>query len=198
MNDFLTAMEQRRSIYAIEKRSPIPDSRIEELIRRAVRHTPSAFNMQSSRAMLLLGREHDRFWRIAVEAVRAAAPADAFAAAEEKLRTFAAGYGTVLYFDDTAVTGRFAEQYALYRENFPVWAQQANGMLQFAVWTLLEQEGLGATLQHYNPLVDEEVRRTWELPSSWKLAAQMPFGTPAAQPEPKEFADIDGLFLVRQ
>ena len=30
-------------------------------------------------------------------------------------------------------------------------------MLQLVVWTALEAEGLGATLQHYNPLIDDEV-----------------------------------------
>lgn len=28
------------------------------------------------------------------------------------------------------------------RDNFPVWAEQANGMLQFAIWSLLAEQGL--------------------------------------------------------
>ena len=41
---------------------------------------------------------------------------------------------------------------------------------------------MGASLQHYNPLIDDEVRRVWNLSDDWKLIAQMPFGVPVAQP----------------
>lgn len=30
---------------------------------------------------------------------------------------------------------------------FPVWSQHQTGMLQYIVWTALEKEGLGASLQ---------------------------------------------------
>ena len=59
---------------------------------------------------------------------------------------------------------------------FPVWAGHSTGMLQFAVWTALEAEGLGANLQHYNPLVDAKVVEEWKVPATWKLSAQLVFG----------------------
>ncbi|WP_113860204.1 nitroreductase family protein [Bifidobacterium aemilianum] len=68
------------------------------------------------------------------------------------------------------------EQNPAYAENFPIWAQQANGMLQLSVWTALSEEGLGASIQHYNPLIDAEVRETFSIPESWQLLAEMPFG----------------------
>jgi len=64
-------------------------------------------------------------------------------------------------------------------------------MLQFVVWTALENEGFGATLQHYNPLIDEEVQQTWNVPSSWKLIAQMPFGKPTFEPGEKQFQPLE-------
>ena len=63
-------------------------------------------------------------------------------------------------------------------------------MHQFAIWTMLEDMGLGASLQHYNPLIDDEVRRTWNLPDNWMMIAQMPFGTPTGEPGEKEFEDL--------
>lgn len=30
-------------------------------------------------------------------------------------------------------------------------------MIQFAVWTALETEGLGASLQHYNPIIAQRL-----------------------------------------
>ena len=40
----------------------------------------------------------------------------------------------------------------------------------------------GANLQHYNPLIDEEVKKCFELPEHWILNAQMVFGTPVKEP----------------
>lgn len=191
MKDFLSVIRTRRSYYGIQNTSPISEERIIELVQEATRHTPSSFHMQGARVVVLFGREHKRLWKLTEDALRKVVPAGKFSSTEKKLASFAAGYGTVLYFDDTAVTDSFGEKFSMYRENFPIWAQQGNGMLQFAVWNLLEAEGLGASLQHYNPLIDEAVRDAWNLPASWKLIAQMPFGEPTAQPGEKTFVPIE-------
>ena len=49
-------------------------------------------------------------------------------------------------------------------------------MLQFAVWTALTNMGLGVNLQHYNPLIDAAVKEYFQVPDSWQLVSQMPFG----------------------
>ena len=110
-------------------------------------------------------------------------PAENFAQTEEKIKGFAAGGGTVLFFDETETVQAQQEKFPAYADNFPVWAQQANGMLQFAIWTALVDLGLGVNLQHYNPLIDDEVKKLFDLPESWKLIAQMPFGEALAQPQ---------------
>lgn len=196
MKTYLESIKDRRSIYQIQKSSPLPDEKIVELVQQAVLYTPSSFNMQGSRAVVLFGAQHDRLWSIVREALRAVVPANQFGQTEKKIQMFADGYGTILFFDDTGVTNTYAEKFALYRDNFPVWAQQSNGILQFNVWNLLEGAGLGATLQHYNPLIDEAVRREWSLPESWLLIAQMPFGMPTAEPEAKLFQPIEERMRV--
>ncbi|CKH73330.1 nitroreductase family protein [Streptococcus pneumoniae] len=133
------------------------------MIYHAVKHTPSAFNSQSARVVVLLGEQHDKLWDITKETLRKIVPENNFASTEEKMNAFKSGYGTVLYFEDSEVVEELQEKFALYKENFPIWSQQSSGMLQFAIWTALEIEGFGATLQHYNPLIDEEVRKEWEL-----------------------------------
>lgn len=60
---------------------------------------------------------------------------------------------------------------------------------------MLEDAGMGASLQHYNPLIDDEVRKAWNLPGDWKLVAQMPFGVPVAQPGSKEVMSLDERVL---
>ena len=49
-------------------------------------------------------------------------------------------------------------------------------MAQYMVWTLLEAEGFGVNLQHYNPLIDEAVRAEWNVPADWTLRVQLVFG----------------------
>jgi uncharacterized protein len=80
------------------------------------------------------------------------------------------------------------EKFALYKENFPTWSQQSRDV---TIWTALEIEGFGATLQHYNPSIDEEVRKEWDVPESWKLTAQMPFGKPVVLAGEKEFQPLE-------
>ena len=92
---FREALRHRRSYYALAPESPIDDARIEEIVRFAIKHVPSAFNSQSTRAVLLLHEHHDELWKIVKRTLRAIVPEGAFARTEEKIEhSFAAGYGT--------------------------------------------------------------------------------------------------------
>lgn len=199
MEDFLSVMKARRSFYQLEKRSPISDDRIEELVREAVLHTPSAFHMQSARVMLLFGKQHDRLWYdIVMETLRGIVPKENFQPTEEKIDSFGKAYATVLFFDEMTVVDEFTQKFQTYAENMPMFVHNGNGMLQFAIWNLLESQGLGASLQHYNPLIDQQVRQAWELPESWRLVAQMPFGHPTALPGEKTFESAGGRMLIKR
>lgn len=188
--NFMEAVENRRSIYALGRRKVVKPERVQEIVSFVLRHVPSPFNSQSARIVVLFGSESSRFWTIARDELRKIVPPEAFAATEEKLASFDAGLGTILFFEDQAVVEGLMSKFALYKDNFPIWSLQSNGMLEFAVWTMLEDEGLGATLQHYNPLVDEGVRKAWNLPASWKLLAEMPFGSVEAPAGVKEFLPL--------
>ncbi|QQA18949.1 nitroreductase family protein (plasmid) [Bacillus cereus] len=189
--DFYTAIEERRSIYAISKEQVVSDEKIQEVIHHTVKHTPSAFNSQSARVIVLLGEQHDKLWDITKETLRKIVPENNFGSTEEKMNGFKSGYGTVLFFEDSKIVEELQEKFALYKDNFPKWSEQSSGMLQFAVWTSLEIEGFGATLQHYNPIIDDEVKKEWNVPESWKLIAQMPFGKPVAPAGEKEFQPLE-------
>lgn len=69
-------------------------------------------------------------------------------------------------------------------------------MHQFALWTMLADAGFGASLQHYNPLIDERVAKEFNIPTDWKMIAQMPFGVAAGQPDEKTFLPIDDRVLI--
>ena len=90
-----------------------------------------------------------------------------------------------------AVVEDLQSRFPLYRDNFPRWSEQASGMLQYVVWTSLAEQNIGASLQHYNPLIDEKVREEWRLPQSWRLRAQMPFGSIEASAGEKTYLPMD-------
>lgn len=194
---FAEALEHRRSYYSISNDSPVQDEEIVHIIRTAVKHVPSAFNSQTTRVVLLLGDEHQKLWNIVKGELKAMLPEDRFEQSKEKIDgSFSCGYGTILFFEDQSVVEGLQKAFPSYSGNFPVWSQHTSGMHQLAVWTMLEDKGLGASLQHYNPLIDEEVHRTWQLPEAWKLIAQMPFGTPTAEPGEKEVKELSERIKV--
>ena len=95
------ALKHRRSYYAIDNQTTIPDAEIEEILDFAALHTPSAFNSQSTRMVLLLREQHRRLWDIVRNTLKKTIPAAAYASTEAKInKSFAAGYGTVLFFED--------------------------------------------------------------------------------------------------
>lgn len=195
--DFYEALRHRRSYYELAPESPISDARIEEIVRFAVKHIPSAFNSQSARLVLLLHEHHKSFWELVKRTLQAIVPTDAFAATEKKIDvSFASGYGTVLYFEDTTVVRKLQEHFPRYADNFPIWSEHTSAMHQLAVWTMLEDAGFGASLQHYNPLIDQEVRKHWRLPAEWRLIAQMPFGLPAGEPQEKSFEPLEDRIRI--
>lgn len=189
--DFYTAIKERRSIYGINKNITLSDEKIQEVIEYAVKHTPTAFNSQSGRVIVLFGENHNKLWDITKEALRKIVPEDKFQSTEEKINSFAMGYGTVLFFEDSSIVEALQQRFPLYKDNFSIWSQQSNGMLQYIIWTSLENEGLGASLQHYNEIIDEDIRKEWDIPHNWKLIAQMPFGKPTAAPAEKEFMPLE-------
>ncbi len=190
----IEAYAKRRTQYVLGKNLPVSKTELEALVRETVRLAPSSFNSQSSRAVLLFGAESDKLWTLVKETLRPIVPAEAFGATEQKLASFAAGAGTILFFEDQATVKELQEKFPLYADNFPGFSMQSGGMAQFAVWTALAQIGIGASLQHYNPLIDAEVAKTWNLPTSWKLMAQMPFGSNEAPFNPKSFIPDETRF----
>ncbi|ARP90055.1 nitroreductase family protein [Bordetella genomosp. 9] len=197
-NAYIAALKRRRTQYALGRNLPLTQDAVVELIQEAIKHSPSSFNSQSSRAVILFGAQSQTLWDIAKSALRKIVPADAFAATEKKIDGFAAGAGTVLFFEDQDVVKGLQERFPLYADNFPVWSEQSGGMAQLSVWSALANADIGASLQHYNPLIDEAVAAEWSIPASWKLRAQMPFGSNEAGFNEKTFmADTDRFRVHR-
>ena len=184
---FLDHIKQRRTIYAVGKNVALTPEKIESVIKEAVNHSPSAFNSQTSRIVTLFGESHLQFWNIVRETLRKIVPDAAFEGTNAKINSFAAGYGTVLFYEDQDVVKSLQEQFALYADNFPVWSEHSSAIAQFAVWTALSEQNIGASLQHYNPIVDAEIAEIFDIPANWKLRAQLVFGSIEAPAGEKTF-----------
>lgn len=194
---FYDLQKQRRSIYALGKNVSQSTEELSALIKKTIAEAPSAFNSQSSRAVILFGDAHEQVWNITLETLRKIVPAEAFAATEGKINgAFKAGFATVLFFEDQSVVEGLQQQFPLYADNFPVWSEHSTGIAQYAVWVALAEIGIGASLQHYNPIIDAEVAQTWGIPNTWKLRAQMPIGSIEAAAGDKEYMNEDERFKV--
>lgn len=135
---FLEATKIRRSYYQLLNESPISDARIQELVRHAISHVPSAFNSQTTRVVVLLKSEHEKLWDAATDVYKASLPEEQFKRAEQKFNLFRAAYGTVrrnmewhlnqnpiadfitqiLFYEDTAVVREFQEKFQTYEDKF--------------------------------------------------------------------------------
>lgn len=190
--DIKDALKNRRSYYKIGNSSPISNHEIKDIMSFALNNIPSAFNSQSTRLVLLLGDNHKRFWSMIKECLKGIVPEVNFPKTESKIdMSFASGYGTVLYYEDMDTIKNLQNLFPLYADNFPIWSEQTSAMHQLAIWTMLEENGLGASLQHYNNLIDDNIRKEWNLPNSWRLIAEMPFGNPLSEPDKKDSKPID-------
>ena len=195
-NAFIELIKNRRTIYNLGDALPVSEDHITKLIKEAVKHSPSSFNSQTSRVVILFGAEHKKLWNIVKETLRAIVPEQAFAGTAQKIDSFAAGAGSILFFEDKDVVTGLQEQFPLYADNFPIWSEQASGIAQFAVWTALAQEKIGASLQHYNPIIDSQVQKEWNVPANWVLRAQMVFGSINEPAGDKGFMDDEVRFKV--
>lgn len=185
------SLKARRTYYAINKELPVPMDQVIGMAEELTELVPDAFNMKSSRIVIVYGDKQDQLWDTVYDAFGGKVPRD-------KTDSFRAGSGTILYFYDRSVIEGLQKQFPLYADNFPVWASQSSGMLQLSIWSGLRELGIGASLQHYNPVIDEAVKDLLNLPEEYVLVAEMPFGGIVSEPEPKEKEEIKNrVFSVR-
>ncbi|WP_455257125.1 nitroreductase family protein [Peptoniphilus asaccharolyticus] len=177
-------LEKRRSYYNIGKNIPISDEELIKLVQDVTLVVPDAFNMQSQRVVVALGAKQEQLWDKIYDVFEGKVP-------REKIDSFKAGHGTILYFTDRKTVSDVQAQIPDYAEGFEIWSKHSMGMLQLVIWTELRDKEIGASLQHYNPVIDEAVRELFDIPEKWELIAQMPFGEILEEPEAKEKLAID-------
>ncbi|KAJ7634404.1 Nitroreductase-like protein [Roridomyces roridus] len=181
---YLDAITVRRSNYALTNKSSVSYEKLQDIIKHAVKHCPTPFNSQYSTStcfcqmITALGDMRTHFAGL--------------------LDLHKGGYGSVMFFEDQAIVDGIIQKQPFVATQFPDWNKNAAGILHATIWTAFSLEGLAATLQH-PPLTAEMIAGLnlgFDVPSTWKSTAILPFGDPAAPPKEKTFSPVEDRFKV--
>ena len=190
------SLSRRRSIYMLGKLPVSAENCIEETIKDCLTHCPTPFNAQSARIIVLLGNYHQQLWQKVLAAMQKILNNTQLQSSKIRIERFAAAHGTILFYEDKKIIANLKKQFPLYKNNMNVWAQQANGMLQYMIWQALSENDVGASLQHYNELIESEVMSWLDLPKTWQMIAQMPFGSIEQEAGEKNFVPTATRLMV--
>ncbi|HJG48781.1 MAG TPA: nitroreductase family protein [Facklamia tabacinasalis] len=189
MSQFTDLVKKRRTVYGLGNNTDLTKEEIVSRIREVAREIPSASNSQTTRLVVLFGEDNVKFWDHILDVqkdVMQGAMWDMFSGVMEGAK---GAVGTILFFEDHDAVkeglgeGVRAETYKHHND--------AN--MQFSMWLALAELNLGASLQHMNigfeQGFDKSVKELFDLPASYEMVAQMPFGSIEGTPGEKEYID---------
>lgn len=179
----IDALKKRRTYYELDKNIDISDEKILETIEEVVELVPDAFDMKSQKVLVVQGKKHDELWDLVYDVFEGNVK-------REKIDSFKNASGTVLFFYDNNIIEKMKKEYEPYKDNFTPWALQSNGMLQISIWNALTELGLGANLQHYNPVIDQKVKEMFDVDQNYVLLGQMVYGNITGPTYEKDKEDI--------
>lgn len=195
--NILDFFAKRHSFYRLNDNIPFSYEDISHWVEENLKFYPSPFNSQSARLILLSGENHKKLWDITLQKLLPLTNGTKVQALKDKMAQFAQAYGTVLFYIDTKVVQSLKDKFPLYASNFDNWSYQTNAILQFMIWTTFANHSIGANLQHYNPVIDVDVQKAFDVPSDWVLVAQMPFGGIVSTPEAHAVEDIKKSLVIK-
>jgi len=191
MSTFVDLIEKRRSIYVLGTNSQYSKSEISDRIRKTLKQAPSAFNSQTSRAVVLFDEANDKFWDHIYDVQKDVLEGETWDLMSGIITGSKDGIGTVLFFEDTDAVKEMPAQ-GVRQE---AYKQNNNANAQYAVWLALAEMDLGASLQHFNvgyeQGFDKGTKEMFNLPESYEMLAQMPFGSIEQEAGEKEHVDAD-------
>lgn len=187
--EYRKLIKKRRSVYALEKGSPVSDEELIRRVKEAVSYSPTAFDSRATRIVIALGDSHSFVWKSVHDALEKIVPPAKFRSTEEKLKAFDGAYGTVLVYKDLTAIEELKKEYPTYANRQDDWGEQNVGILVHALWLTLVDLGFGVNIQHYDPLLDEAVNREFGVEDGLKLETEIVFGLPNMVPEEKEIPD---------
>lgn len=189
MKNYIEIIKKRRSYYNLSEDVDLSNEEIKYLVEDVMNVTPSHMNSQTTRIVLLFDEKSKEFWNKVNETFDNKIK-------EEKFHGFYHAKGTALFFIDTDEIKKQEKDIPSYKEYFETWGHHSAAMLELNLWQALRDENIGASNQHYNPVIDSWVKEDYNLPASWELIAEMPFGKIEEEPEAKEKKPIEEILKV--
>lgn len=191
MSTFVDLVEKRRSIYALGTASRYFKQDIEKRIREVVIKVPSAFNSQITRVVILFDNANIKFWNHIYDVQKDVLEGEMWDMMSSIITGGKEGIGIVLFFEDKdaveSMPARGVRQEA--------YKQNNNANAQYAVWLALTEMDLGASLKHFNvgyeQGFDKATKEMFDLPESYEMLAQMPFGSIEQEAGEKDHIDTD-------
>ena len=189
MKDYIEIIKKRRSYYNLSEDVDLTNEEIKYLVEDVMNITPSHMNAETTRIVLLFDDKSKDFWTRVNETFDNSIK-------EEKFHGFYHAKGTALIFIDMNEIWDQEINMPDYSDYFETWGHHSAAMLQLNLWQALRDEEIGASNQHYNPVIDEWVKEDYDLPDHWELVAQMPFGKIEEEPDPKDKKPIEEKLIV--
>ncbi|MDO5457376.1 MAG: nitroreductase family protein [Atopococcus tabaci] len=192
MSNFTDLQAKRRSTYVIGKNTDLSKEEITEALREAAKNVPSSFNSQTTRLILVFDDANERVWKEIHDVQKDVLDGAVWERMSGVIQGAGQGVGTILFFEDRDAV----------KENIPAAESQQNlykqhndAFQQYSAWLALTELGLGGTLQHFNigyeQGFDKVFRELLNLPESYEMVAQMPFGSIEQEYEAKDYIDSD-------
>lgn len=196
MSKLKDLMEKRRSAYVVGKDTDLTPEEITDAVTETALHVPTAFNAQSHRLAVVYGEVNDKVWDIIYDSAQSFVDPEQLKEMEAVYKNPKNGIGTILFFEDRdAVEANIPAN----EERSQVYKLDGSANSQLTAWLTLTELGLGATLQHHNigyeHGFDKAFRELLDLPESYELVAEMPFGS--VEQDFSEQASLTGDKLVK-
>ncbi|VEU76477.1 nitroreductase family protein [Mycoplasmopsis columboralis] len=185
---YVNLLKQRRSVFDINKDASLSKNEIVKMLKEIIHVSPTSFNGQSTKVVLLWDKESNKLWEHVKEYTQGKI-------APHKLPGFLNAQGTVLFYVDEEILQPYTQKTQLPYQEVLNFAREDSAILQVNVWNALTELNLGANLQHYNDAVNDYFKNNPKF-SKLKLLGQMPFGAISSAPQSKEKLDVDQRIIV--
>ncbi|WP_195853402.1 nitroreductase family protein [Aerococcus urinae] len=182
---------KRRSIYHIGKNTDHSAKEIVDALQAVLKDVPTAFNSQTSRIVIAFGDKHQALWDEIYQVQEGVLEGDMWEQMSGVIQGAKEGLGTILFFEDL----NEVENMPANPERSTAYKENNNANHQYAAWLTLAELDLGATLQQFNigyeQGFDKSIRQMFDLPDSYAMLAQMPFGSIETPAGDKDYIDQD-------
>lgn len=177
-----TLVERRRSIRKLAD-GDLPPQAV-AAITHAIERSPASMGTTPWRIVLLQDRR-DEFWALVEQAFRDNLADEQLDRYLARLDGFRRAGLVALVYEDLAVRETL-ESKGVPAEMAVDFNLQGLGIVQHAIWLTATEQGLGASLQHWNAMLEQPLAAFTGLdPVRYRLIAQMPIGIPDEVPGPR-------------